>query len=165
MSIHRLTNLIQTYDWGSTTAISMLLGLPNPSGERQAELWMGAHPSAPSCADGQPLDALIAAAPRKTLGFDGTLPFLFKVLAAAKPLSIQAHPSLEQAIAGYARENAAGIPIDAPHRNYRDANHQPAGNLATKDLFIYPAEIPHRENPAPMAIGEWSSGDQYPAEP
>jgi mannose-6-phosphate isomerase len=125
MSIHRLTNLIQTYDWGSTTAISMLLGLPNPSGERQAELWMGAHPSAPSCADGQPLDALIAAAPRKTLGFDGTLPFLFKVLAAAKPLSIQAHPSLEQAIAGYARENAAGIPIDAPHRNYRDANHKP----------------------------------------
>ena len=57
--------------------------------------------------------------------FGSELPFLFKVLAAAEPLSIQAHPSQEQARAGWQRENESGIPVDAPHRNYRDPNHKP----------------------------------------
>ena len=57
--------------------------------------------------------------------FGNELPFLFKVLAAAEPLSIQAHPNQEQARAGWARENAEGIPLDAPRRNYRDPNHKP----------------------------------------
>jgi mannose-6-phosphate isomerase len=133
--ICRLENTIQEYAWGSSTAISELLGQPNPSGKPQAELWMGAHPKAPSrvLVDGEwrSLADVIARSPAETLGprvagaFDGRLPFLFKVLAAARPLSIQAHPTLEQAGEGFARENEQGIPLDAPNRNYRDSNHKP----------------------------------------
>jgi len=96
---------------------------------------MGAHPSSPSRvligSAEVPLDAFVAGDPASILGPDvatryaGRLPFLMKVLAAEAPLSIQAHPSLAQAQEGFARENAAGIAIDAPQRNYRDANHKP----------------------------------------
>ncbi|MCK4773669.1 MAG: mannose-6-phosphate isomerase, class I, partial [Candidatus Krumholzibacteria bacterium] len=130
-----LQNTIQEYAWGSHTAIPDLLGTPSPSENPQAELWMGAHPKAPSLVrtdDGlSPLDELIRLEPDAILGgelsarFDGKLPFLFKVLAAAEPLSIQAHPTLEQAGEGYARENNLGIPLDAPNRNYKDDNHKP----------------------------------------
>lgn len=130
----RLTNPVQHYTWGSMTAIPDLLGLPATS-EPVAESWMGAHPSAPSrvkSADGEiGLDALIAADPEVILGSDivalfGTkLPYLLKILAANSPLSLQVHPDLEQARRGYAADEAAGIPIDAPHRNYRDNNHKP----------------------------------------
>ncbi len=130
----RLVNSVRPYAWGSVTAIPELLG-QQPTGRPQAELWMGAHPGAPSRADrGQgpvPLDELIAADPEAELGaaavarFGNGLPFLFKVLAAGIPLSVQAHPTLEQARAGFADEQERGIPLDAPHRNYRDANHKP----------------------------------------
>lgn len=121
----RLTNVVQAYDWGSSTAIPALLGI-EPSGEPQAELWMGAHPKGPSRVEGSSLGDLIAADTAGTVGPGReSLPFLLKVLAAAAPLSLQAHPSIEQAAEGFAREDAAGIPIDAPHRNYRDANHKP----------------------------------------
>ncbi|MFJ5123350.1 mannose-6-phosphate isomerase, class I [Kitasatospora sp. NPDC088548] len=130
----RLVNTVRPYAWGSVTAIPALLGR-EPTGEPQAELWMGAHPGAPSRADRgdgpRRLDELIAADPEGELGaatvarFGPTLPFLFKVLAAGIPLSIQAHPTLDQARAGFAAENALGLPPDAPERNYRDANHKP----------------------------------------
>lgn len=126
----RLLNKIQSYAWGSLDALPALLGQP-PDGRPQAELWLGAHDSAPSLAGGRPLNAVIAEAPERLLGapvarrFEGKLPFLLKVLAAAQPLSLQAHPSLAQAREGFARENAAGLPLNAPHRNYRDANHKP----------------------------------------
>lgn len=130
-----LDNPIQAYAWGSRTAIAELLGRPAPSAVPQAEMWMGAHPRAPSkiFVDGawQPLDRLIQQYPEAILGpgvaarFGPRLPYLFKVLAAAEPLSIQAHPDLSQAREGFARENRAGIPIDAPTRNYRDDNHKP----------------------------------------
>ncbi len=139
-----LENRIQRYAWGSPTAISELLG-KRPPGEPEAELWMGAHPRCPSLVNGAdgalPLDELIGRHPREILGarvaarFGQKLPFLFKVLAAAQALSIQAHPSLEQACAGFARENAAGIPIDAPHRNYRDDNHKPELIVALTDFW------------------------------
>ncbi|MER2562133.1 MAG: mannose-6-phosphate isomerase, class I [Myxococcaceae bacterium] len=128
--MHRLDNTVQTYAWGSTTAIAQLLGLPE-SKKPQAELWLGAHPSAPSKVEGRSLEAVIAEAPTAMLGdavrqrFGDRLPFLLKVLAAAKPLSLQAHPSLAQATAGFAREEASHVPRDASHRNYRDANHKP----------------------------------------
>ncbi|WP_103890668.1 mannose-6-phosphate isomerase, class I [Actinacidiphila yanglinensis] len=132
--MNRLTNTIRPYAWGSTTAIPELLGTP-PTGEPQAELWMGAHPGAPSRIDrGQgpiPLDTVIDADPTAELGeatvkrFGPHLPFLFKVLAAGAPLSLQVHPDLDQAAAGYADEEARGIPLDAPNRNYKDANHKP----------------------------------------
>ncbi|MFJ2824972.1 mannose-6-phosphate isomerase, class I [Streptomyces toxytricini] len=130
----RLTNTIRPYAWGSPTAIPGLLGV-EPTGEPQAELWMGAHPGAPSRLDrgaGETtLADVIAADPERELGaaavarFGPRLPFLFKILAAGAPLSLQVHPDLEQARAGYAEEERRGIPADAAHRNYKDPNHKP----------------------------------------
>ena len=135
MKISILKNSIQEYAWGSTRAISDLLGIKNPERKSQAELWMGAHPKAPSLVqhNGQwvSLPELIANNPIDVLGkqvaknFNNRLPYLFKVLAAAKPLSIQAHPGLDQAREGFQRENDQKIPLDAPNRNYRDDNHKP----------------------------------------
>ena len=130
-----LQNTIQEYAWGSLTAIPQLLGKANSKNIPQAELWMGAHPKAPSKVKYNnqwiSLLELIDKYPETLLGkttaqkFNGALPYLFKVLAAAKPLSIQAHPSLQQAKKGFKRENAEGIPLNAPYRNYRDDNHKP----------------------------------------
>ena len=133
--MYEIDNVLRPYAWGSTTAIAGLLHRPE-SGGPEAEPWIGAHPDSPSVAtrpDGTtvPLDALIAEDPGHFLGDDSVaafgprLPFLTKVLAAAKPLSLQVHPSLEQARAGFARENGEGVPSDAPNRNYRDDNHKP----------------------------------------
>ncbi len=134
-TISLLRNPIQHYVWGSKTAIPKLLNIPNPERNPMAELWMGAHPKAPSqvCVDGRWVSLIeaIASSPESVLGsevarrFDSQLPFLFKILAAAEPLSIQVHPNKQQAIEGFARENELGISLDAPHRNYRDENHKP----------------------------------------
>ncbi|WP_282697926.1 mannose-6-phosphate isomerase, class I [Streptomyces sp. CC208A] len=126
----RLVNTVRPYAWGSTTAIPELLGTA-PTGEPQAEMWMGAHPGAPSLTPRGPLNELIEADPVRELGpaavekFGPRLPFLLKLLAAGAPLSLQVHPDREQARAGYAAEEAAGIPVDAPHRTYKDDNHKP----------------------------------------
>ncbi|WP_405492259.1 mannose-6-phosphate isomerase, class I [Streptomyces sp. NBC_00096] len=130
----RLTNTIRPYAWGSTTAIPGLTGAA-PTGEPQAEMWMGAHPGAPSRIDRgageSALSDVIAADPEGELGvaavakFGPRLPFLLKILAAGAPLSLQVHPDLAQAKAGFADEERRGVPIDAPHRNYKDANHKP----------------------------------------
>jgi len=123
----RLQNTIRDYAWGSRTAIPELTGV-EPDGRPQAELWMGAHESAPSVLpSGDSLYDVVSAGPSDVLGeetaerFEGRFPFLAKLLAAAQPLSIQAHPSREQAIDGYARDEADGIPRDAADRNYKDA--------------------------------------------
>ncbi|MEZ0494397.1 mannose-6-phosphate isomerase, class I [Kineococcus sp. TBRC 1896] len=122
----RLTNTVQPYAWGSTTAIPRLLGR-EPDGRPQAELWIGAHPGAPSLADGVPLDERIAQSPERFLGPDGgqRLGFLLKVLAAGAPLSLQAHPDSATAARRYAQEEARGVPADAPHRLYKDDSHKP----------------------------------------
>ena len=120
----KLTGKVQDYAWGDTSSIATLQGR-TPSGRPEAEVWFGAHPSAPSATENGPLDGVIAADPVSALGEPGTLPFLVKLLAAARPLSIQAHPSIAQAREGFARENGAGIPLDAAHRNYKDDNHKP----------------------------------------
>ena len=130
-----LKNTIQEYAWGSPRAIPDLLGQKNPGNKPQAELWMGAHPKAPSWVEyeGQwvSLLDLINQSPIDVLGkgtakaFDNKLPYLFKVLAADRPLSIQAHPNLNQARTGFKKENEQKIPLDAPNRNYRDDNHKP----------------------------------------
>jgi mannose-6-phosphate isomerase len=139
--LYEIENVLRDYAWGSTTAIASLLGRPE-SGRPEAELWIGAHPDSPSVAhlpeDGSrsPLDALISSDPEHFLGaesvsaFGPRLPFLAKILAAAQPLSLQVHPSLEQAREGFARENEAGIDPHAAHRNYRDDNHKPEMILA-----------------------------------
>ena len=125
--VARLQNTVRDYAWGSRTAIPELTGV-EPDGSPQAELWMGAHESAPSVLpSGESLYDLVSSRPSEVLGaevaeqFDGRFPFLAKILAAEQPLSIQAHPSREQAIDGYARDEAAGIPRDAADRNYKDA--------------------------------------------
>ncbi|NJP92946.1 mannose-6-phosphate isomerase, class I [Nonomuraea sp. FMUSA5-5] len=126
----RLATTIRPYDWGSVTALPELFGT-EPTGEPQAELWMGAHPGAPSTADGVPLNELIARDPAATLGercaerFGPVLPYLFKVLAIERPLSLQVHPTSAQAEAGFADENARGIPLDDYARTYKDASHKP----------------------------------------
>jgi mannose-6-phosphate isomerase len=134
--LYEIENVLRDYAWGSTTAIASLLGRPE-SGRPEAELWIGAHPDSPSVAhipeDGgrRPLDDLIASDPEHFLGaesvaaFGPRLPFLAKILAAAQPLSLQVHPSLEQARAGFAREMDAGLDPHAANRNYRDDNHKP----------------------------------------
>jgi mannose-6-phosphate isomerase len=121
-----ITNTPRDYAWGSTTAIPELLGV-EPTGAPQAELWLGAHPGAPSRLVGRS-GTLADLVP-------GRLPFLLKVLAADAPLSLQAHPSPAQAEAGFARENAAGVPLDAPERNYKDPFHKPELIYALNDPF------------------------------
>jgi len=130
-----LKNPIQEYAWGSRSFIPELLGDPVPSDTPKAELWMGAHPHSPSMVKWGnrliSLENLIMERPDDILGktvskrFNGRLPFLFKVLAAAKPLSIQAHPGLDRAISGFERENRRRIPLNSSRRNYRDNNHKP----------------------------------------
>lgn len=148
----RIDNTPRDYAWGSTTAIARLLGR-EASGGPEAELWLGAHDGSPA----RVLDAdaaggaanladWIRAQPEAALGASAVaaaaasgsrprLPFLLKVLAAAAPLSLQAHPSSAQAAAGFARENAAGVPLDAPDRNYKDAFHKPEMIFALSDTF------------------------------
>ena len=137
--VFRLQNTIKNYDWGSAEWIPALLGQRNISRIPWAELWMGVNPAGPShlVESGEEgtdpallLSELIEQDKTAFLGKEtgekyGKLPFLFKVLAAAKPLSIQVHPNREQAVEGFERENSDGIPIDAPNRNYRDPNHKP----------------------------------------
>lgn len=114
----RITNEPRDYAWGSASAIPDYLGTPT-TGRPQAELWLGAHPGCPSRVDGRPLDEVLddAGAPQPGM--------LLKVLAAASPLSLQAHPDAAQAAEGFAREDAAGLARDAPMRTYRDPHAKP----------------------------------------
>ncbi|MER3387413.1 MAG: mannose-6-phosphate isomerase, class I [Microcella pacifica] len=128
----RIENTPRPYAWGSATAIADLLGTA-PSGGPEAELWLGDHPGSPArIVDGaeEPnLAAYLKARGQK-------LSFLLKVLAAAEPLSLQAHPTIAQAKEGFARENAAGIALDDPKRNYKDELHKPELIYALSDPFI-----------------------------
>ncbi|MCL2233711.1 MAG: mannose-6-phosphate isomerase, class I [Treponema sp.] len=133
--LFKLQNTVKHFTWGSPKWIPELLGQKNISRVPWAELWMGVHPAGPSRViqedgKGPLLSELIDSDPESFLGKEtaetfGKLPFLLKVEAAAKPLSIQAHPNKQQAEEGFLRENREGIPLDAPNRNYRDANHKP----------------------------------------
>jgi mannose-6-phosphate isomerase len=140
MRIHRLDNQVMAYPWGSADGLSKTLDIGNPGSGPRAELWMGAHPRGASellLPEGKRrLDQAIASDPEGMLGadclarFGAQLPFLFKALSAERPLSIQVHPDKGRAERGFARENANGIPVDAPTRNYRDPNHKPEVSVA-----------------------------------
>jgi phosphomannomutase len=141
VSLYLLTPGVRHYAWGDPSFIPTLLGRENHEQAPYAELWMGAHPELPSRVGSVPLNELIAVAPEKHLGkrdserFEGKLPFLFKVLSAAAPLSIQAHPTEDQAREGFARENAAGVPLSARNRSYRDAHGKPELIVALTDFY------------------------------
>jgi mannose-6-phosphate isomerase len=129
-----LRSPIRPYAWGSHTAIAQLQGRPGPTPEPEAELWLGAHPSGPSVLEvsGRRLDEAISAEPAAMLGagavaeFGARLPFMLKVLAAERPLSLQAHPSAEQAAEGYARDQRTG------GHNYVDPYHKPELTVAVE---------------------------------
>ncbi|WP_243400986.1 MULTISPECIES: mannose-6-phosphate isomerase, class I [Isoptericola] len=129
-ALHPLDNPLRRYDWGSATRIPSLLGTA-ADGRPVAELWLGAHPSAPSRAGGVPLDELVRSAPDAMLGrrvsdrFGPRLPFLLKVLAADRALSLQVHPRPHLARAGYNRENRLGLAPGAPERSFHDDQHKP----------------------------------------
>ena len=129
--MERLEGVSRHYDWGSRTAIPELLGLP-ASDRPWAELWFGAHPQGPALVGPSrvPLDRVVAADPAAALGPGaadrfGGLPFLVKILAAARPLSLQVHPDAEAARAGCAREDALGLPRSSPERSFRDDSPKP----------------------------------------
>jgi mannose-6-phosphate isomerase len=137
MSVRRMVNPVMPYAWGSRDGIAALQGRP-PADGPEAELWMGAHEHASSLlepADGRAgsarLGAAVAADPDAVLGervvqrFGPRLPFLVKVLSAARPLSLQVHPDAERARAGFAEEEAAGIDRSAPNRCFRDPYAKP----------------------------------------
>lgn len=120
-----IANTPRDYAWGAPGAISRLLGLPERDAA-EAELWMGTHAGSPS---------RIVGTGAELASVSGHLPFLMKVLAANEPLSLQAHPTPEQARAGFDAEEAAGIAVDAPNRNYRDPFHKPELIYALEDGF------------------------------
>lgn len=138
---------VQHYSWGSRSVLAQMQGRPSPSQQPEAELWIGAHRSAPSQlvlqAGPQPLNELLLEEPERfvrdgaqVVADDGSLPFLLKILAIEAPLSIQVHPSIAQAREGFEREEAAGIAIDAAHRSYKDRSDKPETVVALSRLQI-----------------------------
>lgn len=138
-----ITNTPRDYAWGAPGAISHLFGT-EPTTSPEAELWLGAHHGSPSrileprqVSGAADLAEWIARDPGAALGDDSSarLPFLLKILAAGSPLSLQAHPTAAQAVEGFARDEAAGIPLDASHRNYKDAFPKPELIYALSETF------------------------------
>lgn len=143
--VYLLNPSLQTYAWGRTDSIPELLGM-QPSDTPVAEAWWGAHPGAPATlkCDEAPvgLDAFIERDAEYALGaavaseFDGRLPYLLKILAIDAPLSIQVHPSMEQAVEGYDLEDAAGLPATSPVRTFRDRSHKPELIVALTPMTV-----------------------------
>lgn len=131
-----LSNTPRPYEWGDSHSLATWQGRPMASGP-QAELWLGTHPGSEA--------HVIPSRPGKIpeplsswlthQGLAPELPFLTKLLAAGKPLSIQVHPTKAQATAGFVREEAAGVARDAPERNYRDSSDKPEVLIAWSDRF------------------------------
>ena len=162
-----LRNVIQPYAWGPIDGLAALVG-SEPSGGHEAELWVGTHERGPSVVaagrhEGQALAEVIARDPQRWLGPRlaalgcTALPFLLKVLAIGEPLSLQAHPSADQARIGFAREEAAGLAHDAPDRTYRDPNPKPEAMVALVETTIL---CGFRE---PVAAAELVAGLASPA--
>lgn len=150
MKLFRLEGKVQHYAWGGYDYIPALLGQPK-NDKPSAEYWMGAHVSAPSAiitAGGTvPLNTLISENPDAIVGARvwqqfGQLPYLFKILDVKDMLSIQVHPTKAEAEKGFARENEAGVPLNAPHRNYKDANHKPEIMVALSEFWLLHGFLP-----------------------
>ncbi|MEI6946823.1 mannose-6-phosphate isomerase, class I [Paraflavisolibacter sp. H34] len=143
--IFPLEGQVQPYNWGGFTFIPQLLGKEENGRQPSAEYWLGAHPNYPGFVQAGDvrlsLDRFISLNPEEVLGQDvartfGALPFLLKVLDVRQMLSIQVHPSKAAAAAAFADEDKAGIPVSAPHRNYKDRNHKPELMVALGDFWL-----------------------------
>jgi mannose-6-phosphate isomerase len=162
--VHLLRGAVRTYAWGSRTAIADFVGRPSPTAHPEAELWLGAHPGDPAWlhtdTGERSLLETVRDDPEGQLGaavrgrFGDTLPFLMKVLAADEPLSLQAHPSAEQAAEGFEREDRLGIPVSSPVRNYRDRSHKPELLVALQTFEVLAGFRPvHRTVELMRALG------------
>jgi len=143
--IFKLTGKVQHYAWGGYDYLPQLLCTPNPGKKPFAEYWLGAHPNHPGIiskgAEPEALDTHIQQASRTILGASiaqrfNSLPYLLKVLDVRQMLSIQVHPSKSEAEKGFQRENEAGIPVTASHRNYKDDNHKPELMVALDTFWL-----------------------------
>ena len=148
---YKLHGIHRHYDWGGKSFIPQLMHVDNAIGKPFSEYWMGAHPSAPAMVEtaegAMALDKMIVENTIQFLGTKtadrfGSLPYLFKILDVEKMLSIQVHPSKENAEKGFLKEQLAGIPIDAPHRNYKDQNHKPEVMVALSDFWLLHGFMP-----------------------
>lgn len=135
-----LKGVVKDYAWGGYCYIPMLLDSV-PEGKPSAEYWLGEHPSGTATlSNGKKLSEFIDEDPKGVLGedvcreYENRLPYLLKVLDVREPLSIQVHPTLEQAIAGYDREERDNVPANL--RNYKDNNHKPELMLALSDFYL-----------------------------
>jgi mannose-6-phosphate isomerase len=148
---YKLQGIHRHYEWGGNAFIPQLMHVDNAIGKPFAEYWMGAHPSAPAMVEtAQGLMALdqmiqenkVAFLGAKTAAQFGALPYLFKILDVEKMLSIQVHPSKENAKKGFSKEQQAGVPIDASNRNYKDQNHKPEVMVALSDFWLLHGFMP-----------------------
>lgn len=145
----RLRGVVQHYDWGDTTFIPEFLGAPG-DGRPWAELWFGTH-------EGGPSDALVDTTWTPLRDVVGDVGILVKILSASRPLSLQTHPSLEHARVGFARENAAGIPINAANRVYKDAGDKPEMLIALTEFDALCGFAPIPESCALLARMGWTN--------
>ena len=148
---YKLHGIHRHYEWGGKSFIPQLLQVDNAIGKPFAEYWMGAHPSAPAMVEtaegAKALDHMIQENKLGFLGASiadqfGSLPYLFKILDVEKMLSIQVHPSKENAEIGFLKEQEAGVPIDASNRNYKDQNHKPEVMVALSDFWLLHGFMP-----------------------
>jgi len=144
-AVSKLKGVIRAYDWGGTEFLSQLLSHPNPQAKPMAEYWLGAHDMDSAMVfttDGEmKLTEFVAGDKERVLGKSvarkfGRLPYLLKILDVAKMLSIQVHPTKHEAEIEFARENKQKIPLNAPHRNYKDDNHKPELAVALTDFWV-----------------------------
>jgi mannose-6-phosphate isomerase len=142
-SIFKIKGKVQPYAWGGKSFIANLLHLQNNSQQPMAEYWMGAHPSAPSIIEGSDKNLLQLIQENSEVVLTkpindafGELPFLFKILDVNEMLSIQVHPTRTEAEKGFLHEEEIGIPLNAPHRNYKDKNHKPEVMIALGEFWL-----------------------------
>lgn len=143
--IYRLTGQVQHYAWGGKDYIASLIGLNSAKDQPCAEWWLGAHPSAPSEIENvtgkQSLIEFLSQNPT-ALGqasrqqFGDELSYLLKILDVEKPLSIQLHPTKDQAEKGFEAENAKGVALTDGTRTYKDRNHKPEMMIALSDFWL-----------------------------
>jgi mannose-6-phosphate isomerase len=151
--MHRLIGSVQKYDWGDTSFLPSLLNV-STDGQPWAELWFGTHHMAPSRVETSSGDVLLST-------MTGDLDILVKILAAARPLSLQTHPTREQAEVGFAAENARGVPLDSPLRTYRDTADKPELIIALTAFHALCGFAPLDTSVALLHAMEWRREADY----